>query len=755
MRYHSVVDAIGHTPLVRLVMDTPPSVEVYAKLELQNIYGMKDRVAKQAILEARRTGVLAEGAPIIESSSGTMALGVALVGTHLGHPVHIVTDPRIDPITLAKLSALGCQVHVVEAMSSAGWQSARLERLAKLMADLPGAFWPQQYKNPDNPAAYRALAEELLTDLDRIDVLVASVGSGGSLSGTGRVLRQTLPDLRIIGVDCVGSVLFDQPDHPGRLQGGLGNSLIPPNLDRTLIDEVHWLNDHEAFAATRDLAGEQKIFAGNTSGSVYRVLQEAARRAAPGSRIVGIFPDRGDRYTGSVYNDAYWAERGLPAQHASPAPDEVAPRTEVHTWSYAKQDGAVRAPHKLLFVEANTSGTGVLALRATRELGLEPVLLTNAPERYVGAGETGCEIVVCDTGTEAGLREAVRERFSRQQISGITTTSEFYVPLVASLARWLELPGNPPQAMANSRNKARVREVLDAAGVGQPRFAVVRSVAETAAALERVGLPCVVKPADDSGSNDVLLCRTSEEARAHVERVLAVEVNVRGLPTARTALLEEFVDAPEFSVEMFSDGGEHFCVGVTAKTVSGGPYFVERQHIFPAPLETRDRTALEKIATDALTALGIRCGATHTEVRLSAAGPVVVEVNARLAGGMIPELIRLATGVELLNQQLRSAIGETPDLEPTHRRFAGIRFLVADREGVLAEITGVERAHQVPGVKQVVITANSGQTVRPPRNSYDRLGFVIAEGDSPENIAKSLDEVHRLLTVRLDAERLH
>ena len=143
MRHESIVEAIGHTPLVRLRVPAPEGVEVYAKLELANNFAMKDRVARQVVTEARRSGALKPGAPIVESSSGTMALGLALVGTHLGHPVHIVTDPRIDPITLAKLRTLGCEVHVVSAMGEQGWQSARLDLLAELMTGLPGAFWPQ------------------------------------------------------------------------------------------------------------------------------------------------------------------------------------------------------------------------------------------------------------------------------------------------------------------------------------------------------------------------------------------------------------------------------------------------------------------------------------------------------------------------------------------------------------------------------------------------------------------------------------
>jgi S-sulfo-L-cysteine synthase (3-phospho-L-serine-dependent) len=339
MLHGDVIDAIGHTPLIRLRLGADTGVRVYAKLELQNLFGMKDRVGKQAILHARETGELAEGAPIVESSSGTMALGVALVGSALGHPVHIVTDPRIDPVTLAKLRALGCAVHVVPAMTSNGWQSARLEALDTLMRDLPGAFCPRQYSNPQNPLAYRALAAELLADLpDGFDVLVGAVGSGGSVCGTTRALRESLPDLRVVGVDCVGSALFGQPDRPERLQSGLGNSLLPPNLDHTLIDEVHWLNDHEAFHAAGDLARQQQIFGGNTSGSVYRVLCHLAGTAAPGSRVVGIFPDRGDRYHSTVYAPEFWARHGLSGLARQAEPTQVPLGATVDAWSWCSRN---------------------------------------------------------------------------------------------------------------------------------------------------------------------------------------------------------------------------------------------------------------------------------------------------------------------------------------------------------------------------------------------------------------------------------
>lgn len=729
MRFDSVIDAIGHTPLVRLTLPAPDGVAVYAKLELQNLFAMKDRVARQVVLDAKRSGTLADGAPIIESSSGTMALGLALVGSCLGHQVHIVTDPRIDPITLAKLEMLGCTVHVVDAMTGQGWQSARLERLGQLMADLDGAFWPRQYSNPQNPAAYSALAAELRADLGHLDVLVGSVGSGGSLCGTARALLPDLPDLRVVGVDCVGSVLFAQPDWPQRRQSGLGNSLQPENIDYSVIDEVHWLSDDEAFGATRALAGEQKIFAGNTSGSVYRVLTHLAASAPGGSTLVGILPDRGDRYVDSVYR----GELGP----VSAEPAVVSYGTAVSSWSKAKTPRGRRA--KLIFVESNTTGTGMLALRVAARLGTAPVLLTGRPDRYAGLSGIRCEVVECDTNDQAALREAVQGQAAGDaELAGITTTSEFYLAQAAELAAEFGLAANPVRACRTCRDKVRTRQVLAAAKVRQPAFMAVRDQGEVPAAVAAVGLPCVLKPADDSGSNLVLLCDSEQEAARHAAEVLAVTTNVRGQRTAGVALVEEYLPGLELSAEMFSVAGTATCVGLTRKSVGGLPHFVETGHVFPADLP--DDVAADVVGTveRALAAAGWEFGATHVEVKLTPTGPAIVEINARLAGGMIPELVRLATGIDLLEQQLRAFAGLPVRLTAARARHAGIRFIIAPLAGTLVEVVGTAKARGVPGVESVVVTMAAGRSVRPARNAYDRLGYLIAVGDSVAEVDAAL-----------------
>ncbi|MEU9714598.1 pyridoxal-phosphate dependent enzyme [Streptomyces sp. NPDC047976] len=750
MLSQNVIDAIGHTPLVRLRLGAERGVAVYAKLEMNNLFAMKDRVAKQIITEARSTGALAEGAPIVESSSGTMALGVALVGTALGHPVHIVTDPRIDRTTLAKLEALGCEVHVVSAMDAQGWQGARLTRLREIMAQHPGAFWPRQYENPQNPAAYRHLAAEILADLDTVDVVVGAVGSGGSLCGTSRVLRESVPDLYVVGVDCVGSVLFGQPDRPKRLQSGLGNSLHPKNLDHALIDEVHWLNDREAFAATRDLAREEKLFAGNTSGSVYRVLGAMADRATPGTTLVGIFPDRGDRYADTVHSDAHWAEQNVDRLPLATVPRQVLDGTEVHSWSFRRNRADAPRP-AFVFVESNTTGTGMSALRIAAEAGYEPVLATGDSARYAGLEETGATLVDCDTNDTDALIRAVTKAFEPGCIAGVSTTSEFYLVAAAALATAVGLPAQSEAAIAGCRDKGELRQTLARAGVGQPGFEVVRDGAAAAAAAARLGTPCVVKPVDDSGSTRVRRCDSPEQAAALAEEIVAVRTNGRGQATAGRALVEEYLDAPEYSVETFGLDGDHRLIGITEKTVTGAPNFVESRHIVPADLPDDVVREMERTVVAALTATGLGRGPAHTEVRLMGSGSAVIEINPRLAGGLIPELYRLATGVDLLTAQVRHATGADPVLPGGFARYAGIQFLLPPEAGVLERVTGVERARAVAGVERVTVTATAGRPVAPPTDAYGRIGHIIAVGESRAAVAEALDRAAALIAFELRA----
>ncbi|HEV7687313.1 MAG TPA: cysteine synthase family protein, partial [Acidimicrobiia bacterium] len=278
-----------------------------------NLYGaaftlMKLLPARHILDRADREGRLEPGTVVIESTSGTFGLALAMECRLRGRPLVLVSDPAVDPRLRRRLRDLGAAVDIVaEPALVGGYQQARLDRLAELRARHPRHFWPAQYSNPDNPGAYNVLAELLTSAIGRVDVLVGPVGSGGSMCGTAAALRAGIGDaVTAVAVDTPGSVLFGQHDAPRRIRG-LGNSLMPPNLDHSAFDEVHWVSDREGFAATRALHRRHALYMGPTSGTAWMVASWKAR-ADPDARVVVLLPDEGHRYQDTVYDDA-WLRR--------------------------------------------------------------------------------------------------------------------------------------------------------------------------------------------------------------------------------------------------------------------------------------------------------------------------------------------------------------------------------------------------------------------------------------------------------------
>jgi biotin carboxylase len=395
---------------------------------------------------------------------------------------------------------------------------------------------------------------------------------------------------------------------------------------------------------------------------------------------------------------------------------------------------------RLLFIEANTTGTGMLALNKARALGFAPLFLTHKPARYQGLEQTGCPTLICETNTPQALKTTIELHVQPAEMCGITTTSEFYLETVALLAGDYGLVGNSPLAVARCRDKARTRLRLQEAGVAQPRFAIISDPAEIEAGLKTSGLPCVVKPVDDTGSHDVLYCQTHAQVEAQVARILGAQTNVRGQQSAHAVLLEEFLDAPEYSVETLTWQGKTTCVGVTEKQLTGFPAFVESGHIFPAPLAPEVLAEMTATVVRALEALEISSGPTHTEVKWTARGCAIIEVNARLAGGMIPELIRYTTGRDLVEEQLKMATGQPPAQSTRSHGYAGIAFLTAAAPGLLEEIRGGEKVRALQGIAHLEVTAARGARVVPPTSSYDRLGYIIACGQTYPEVASRLQE---------------
>jgi cysteine synthase len=285
-------------------LEVPRLVCVTEGVYMASFALMKLLPARFILDRAHSAGLIRYGSTIIETTSGTFGLALAMVCALRGYRLILVSDPAIDDSLKRRLEDLNARVEIVrEPAPIGGYQRARLDRLAELQAEFPDHFWPSQYDNRHNPGAYAPVAELLVEAIGEIDCLVGTVGSGGSVCGTSSYLRMLSPGLKVIGVDTHRSVLFGQPDGK-RMLRGLGNSLLPNNLNHSIFDEVHWVSAAEAFNSTRRLHRQHALFQGGTSGAAYMVADWWAKKN-PGAKVVALLPDEGYRYQDTIYNDAW------------------------------------------------------------------------------------------------------------------------------------------------------------------------------------------------------------------------------------------------------------------------------------------------------------------------------------------------------------------------------------------------------------------------------------------------------------------
>lgn len=274
--------------------DALPIVTQADGLLLMQMNVMKMLPAAESLFSARDRGLLRPGQPVIESSSGSMAYGLARGCAVLGHPLTLVAEQgAVEPWLQSALLSLGASVELVDTRAQPlRVQQLRLERLHELRKE-SGAWWSRQYDNPANPAGYAAAAEQLVRQAGVPDALVCPVGSGGNSAGLSAALRSIDPAVRLIGVDVHGSVSFGLPVGP-REFGGIGNSLRPRCVRHSAFDEVHWVNLDLAAAGVREAAARGHGDLGLTAGCAYAVARWW-RRQHPGARVAVVLPDRSFR----------------------------------------------------------------------------------------------------------------------------------------------------------------------------------------------------------------------------------------------------------------------------------------------------------------------------------------------------------------------------------------------------------------------------------------------------------------------------
>ncbi len=289
MLYANIIEAIGNTPLVELPRMTPnPNVKIYAKLEGQNPSGsVKDRCARYMIEEAERSGALTHDRMILEPTSGNTGIALAMIGRVKGYQVMVVIPESVSEERSQLLRAYGAEVVFSEGLKGTNGSIAVAQQM---VAEAPQRFYmPYQYGNEANPRAhYETTGPEIVRDLPDIDVFVAGLGTGGTLTGTGRFLKEYNPAIKVIAT----------VPHPGDLVQGLRSleeGFIPPVLDESVLDGRVVVDSRAAFAATKELTQKEGIFAGISCGAVVKTAQRVASRMERGN-IVIILADGGWKY---------------------------------------------------------------------------------------------------------------------------------------------------------------------------------------------------------------------------------------------------------------------------------------------------------------------------------------------------------------------------------------------------------------------------------------------------------------------------
>ncbi|MFQ5817526.1 MAG: pyridoxal-phosphate dependent enzyme [Terriglobia bacterium] len=315
MRCESILEAVGHTPLVRLRRLTEGlACQVYVKIDYMNPGGsVKDRIAITMIEDAERRGLLKPGGTIIEGTSGNTGMGLALVAAVKGYRVIFTITDKQAKEKIDLLKALGAEVIVCPTAVAPDDPRSYYSVAKKLARELPNAYYPNQYENPQNPEAhYRTTGPEIWEDTEgKITHFVIGLGTGGTVTGVARYLKEKSPKVKIIGVDPIGSLFYEYFKH-GRVGKastytveGIGEDILPATMDFKVLDDILRVTDKECFVWARKLARAEGIFTGGSGGGAVSAAVRLARTLGRDDLVVVFLADTGMRYLSKVYNDEW------------------------------------------------------------------------------------------------------------------------------------------------------------------------------------------------------------------------------------------------------------------------------------------------------------------------------------------------------------------------------------------------------------------------------------------------------------------
>ena len=334
----------------------------------------------------------------------------------------------------------------------------------------------------------------------------------------------------------------------------------------------------------------------------------------------------------------------------------------------------------------------------------------------------------------------VAEEFKPDGI--MTLATDMPMRSIAAATSRLGLPGISMDTAIKSTDKGEMIKAFKEHGVESPWFYIIEDVESLKKLLPGLSYPCILKPTDNAGSRGVMLVNSAEELMEAYQ--YSVSQSRGGL-----VILEEYMTGPEVSVEVMVVDGVPHVLQVTDKLTTGAPYFVEMGHNQPSMLPAEDVEKIKDLACRAVKSVGINCGPSHVEIKLTPTGPKMVELGARMGGDCITtHLVPLSTGVDMIKATIDVSLGLTPDITPTLHKGSAIRFFDAPN-GIITAIEGVEEAKSITGVQEISFTKNVGDEVTEIHSSLDRCGFVIAQCDSANDAIEVCEKAKKEIQITI------
>ncbi|ASY73925.1 lyase family protein [Sinorhizobium fredii] len=376
-----------------------------------------------------------------------------------------------------------------------------------------------------------------------------------------------------------------------------------------------------------------------------------------------------------------------------------------------------------LFVESNTTGTGELLMKRARVLGFEPYLVTRNPARYLFLRDSVVQVIEAETRSPDELI-GVADKLRR--LEGIYSSSDYFVEAASRVATAMGLPAPSPEAVATCRNKWTQAAELQRQSITIPETRLATSIRDVANILAQVSPPVVVKPVSGSGSSGVRLCDSAKAAIKAFESAKDVLLDQVDL-SSPDVLIQQYIEGKEYSAEIMGYDGTLHCLGILAKHKGPAPCFVEVGHDFPAPLPETLLGELASFAGGAVSALGLTFGPAHVEFVITESGPVIIEVNPRLAGGMIPVMLSHALGTSILDMVIRLYAGEGFTPPRASARAGAIRFQLVHKSGKLKRLSFSRNPD--PTVPEAGLLKSEGEEVQINGDFRDRLAYAIGVAD--------------------------